>query len=67
MTKIKTTYYLRDLWSFGGKELWARRGGEFAKLSTARAEAKSLAKGQGKGARVQVVRVRADVVAEAKR
>ncbi len=55
--KINEYYYLRDWWETTERNFWARRGGEFRTLTEARREARRLAKGIGKGARVQIVHV----------
>ncbi len=62
---VGESFYLRDRWIFAnGVVGWARRGDSHTKLSAAKAEAKRMAKGIGKGACVQVVRVRSEVVDE---
>jgi hypothetical protein len=58
------TYYLRDQWTSKGRDFWARRSGEYPSEAEAVEEAKRLAKGIGKGARVQVMCVSTSVVAE---
>ena len=68
MSASKSTYfYLRDWWlddahAAGG--IWCVRQGKHLTLTEAKREAKKFAKAIGKGARVQVVRVTSEVVAE---
>ena len=65
--KVSDSYYLRDAWTIRGETRWMRRHGEHLTLMQAKAEAKRMAKSIGKGARVQVIRVRSEVAAEVAR
>lgn len=55
-------YYLRDWWNPG----WCRRDGAYTSKAEALVAARRLLTKVGNGARVQVVRVTTEVVAEVK-